>query len=235
MPTDAITTADSTVPLAAIRQRRWLVGRVDFTLFADRLQFDEHRVFSRERRFLYFGGVKEQPDVLGGHPWLGLAATLFLGLITWHIVLAAVDEYRRMGLGALWLLVVPVFATGAACYYFLSTVGRRRHVMAYRAYAVTSTQSRSVPWLYLDARRWNHDEVDKFLERLRQVHLDWQQRTKALQAAVSGLSEAEMLSKFASLHKEAILTDDEFVLVKSKIVGADGQRIGFRAKSQPGM
>jgi len=228
MDTGPASTSDSTVPLATTTQRRWLVGRVDFALFADRLQFEEHRLLSRERRFLYFGGVKERADVLGGRPWLWLAAAALLGLITLLAAPAMVEDYRRSGTGAVLGFMLFVCATGAVFCCFLKTVGRRRYVLAYRTYAPASGQARPVPWLYLDARRRNREEVARFLELVRRAHVDWQERAKALQAAVSGLSEAEMFGKFASLHGEGILDDDEFALVKSKIVGADGQRIGFR-------
>jgi len=220
-------TCDNTQVLAEVSQRQGLFSRHTLKLFADRLEISRQSLWERMRYFVYFGGLKEQPDTRT-RPYWGyfVAAVLLVALGVWVFQHLPPVDRRLLGMQATFAVV---FGGPALC---LAAVGLRRffssgiYVLSYRANA----PGKPVPDVWVRRSSPSSAAVAEFLDAYRSARAAWESRFAAVTAAqtTQGGSEAADLERFADLLDADILTPEEFEHVKARIIGGERRSIGFR-------
>jgi hypothetical protein len=215
--------SDKNTPVAELTQRQGIVVRRTFTIFPDRLQVFEKAKFWRARWFMYFTAVKEEPDVLRRRAaLLWIVGIAFIILASFFIMAFLGDEYDSDLLPG-YIMAGIFLVIGPAC---IVRAVRRRNKISVLTYQQNQAGT-TTPHIWLKQSDPSPEHVRRFLDKLKETHVAWQQKWKQAQMGPAAATSAEALKGFVELKNEGLITEDEFDRVKAKLLDESRAKIGF--------
>ncbi len=207
---------DPQITCAKLAQRHGLAKR-EFTLYSNRLQMTTYGVTSGVRRFVYFKFINDEPDLCRRSA--GALALLVLAGALIFIAITVGMGLRPLSATDLGALVLFGYLPAAFMLVVAALSGRKVWVCSYKRW-----QQGVQPDIWIKPGAPSRQAVDAFLEKLRELHLAWQEHRKSLNAAGPEESVACALGKFAQLARDGIVSETEFTAIKEHLL----QRLSVR-------
>ena len=205
--------------LAELVQRSFPFRTQKMELYEDRIELSVRSMLERYRIPFYLHTLREDPDIVLLIPWRTIflsAAALLAG------VALAVFGGRKLDPIVGWGLA----AIGTPMLFISWMMVARLNVFFYKAMpGLDPSQACFEPQLFLYRDRPSPDEVSRFeellgIEREKEVEKARIQREEPIPYA-------RELERFENLRREKVVTEEEYALVKAKLLNIKPRRIGF--------
>jgi len=205
--------------LAELKQRATGWRAQTLRLYEDRVVLEVEGIVERYRLPFYLPALKEEADEI---LWLPVRAFLLGAVAAAAGALLAALGARALDPAA----GAGLIALGGGTLAWTALRVRRIHVFSYKAFpSADGVRVRYVPQLFLFPHLPSVDEVRRFEDLLRGVRE--RQVEKGRMEQEEGIPFARELERFARLHSEKIVTEEEFAQVKAKLLNIRPRRIGF--------
>ena len=205
--------------LAELVQRTFPWRTQTLELYEDRMQLHVDGPLEHFRMPYYLHVLKDEPDVTASVPrmWLTLSsAALIPGILLGLLGGRPVDSAAGFCLSL----------AGAISLLLAVTRIRRLHVYFYKVYSsADSPRARYEPQLFLYPDRPSRQEVAGFMELIKIARE--KQVEKARTEHEEAIPYARELERFGNLMRDDLVTEQEFSLVKAKLLNLKPRMIGF--------
>lgn len=205
--------------LAELTQTAFPFRKQSLLLYEDRLELRFRGLLDRFRIPFYLHVLKEEPDQTVMISWRSIllgSAVLAAGLALALLAARPSDApagWVLAGLGAAGLSTAILMIRRVKVYFYKSAPGSE------------FSSPRYVPQLWLYLHRPSSDEVKRFEELLRIARERQVEKARIEQEDL--IPYARELERFANLRREKVVTEEEYALVKAKLLNLRPRRIGF--------